>query len=133
MSEDIGRVAAQPGSRPSDQAPAGLDASRVDPSRDAEWWLRRIKDEPDCPISAGVPTDMDRLWNIQMLAAIGIEETNDEGPLADLFANIHRIAASGMSAGTAKTPQAAEGEARQPDPEGETPKSPSNSETPHVL
>lgn len=29
---------------------------------------------------------------------------------------------SGMSAGTVKTPQAVEGEARQPGPKGETPK-----------
>ena len=50
-------------------------------ARSAEWWLRRIEREPDCPIIAGVPTECDSLWNIQLLAAVGIEETNDEGPL----------------------------------------------------
>lgn len=63
----------------------------------AEWWMARIKDEPDCPITAGVPAQGDALWQCQMLAAIGIEETGDEGPLADLFAAIHRTAASALA------------------------------------
>jgi hypothetical protein len=62
-----------------------------------EWWLRLIDREPDCPISAGVPNERDRLWTIQQYAAIGIEETQDTGPLADLFAAIHREAASGLA------------------------------------
>lgn len=33
MDADAGRVASQPGSRPTDQAPSGLGASRFDPSR----------------------------------------------------------------------------------------------------
>lgn len=36
--EYVGRLAAQPGSHPSDQARAGLDASRVDPCRD-QWLI----------------------------------------------------------------------------------------------
>lgn len=65
--------------------------------RDKDWWLKRISTEPDCPITAGVPNERDRLWTIQQFAAIGIEETNDTGPLADLFAAIHREAASGLA------------------------------------
>lgn len=67
------------------------------PDHSADWWLKRIANEPGCPITAGVPTERDRLWTIQMYAAIGIEETNDNGPLADLFAAIHREAASGLA------------------------------------
>ncbi|MGB3846022.1 MAG: hypothetical protein WA940_09150 [Sphingopyxis sp.] len=66
-------------------------------NRSQDWWLKRISTEPDCPITAGVPTERDRLWTIQQYAAIGIEETGDTGPLADLFAAIHREAASGLA------------------------------------
>ena len=65
-------------------------------NRSPEWWLKRIANEPDCPITAGVPTAEDRLHTIQIYAAIGIEETDDTGPLADLFAAIHREAAGGL-------------------------------------
>lgn len=61
-----------------------------------EWWLKLIAKEPECEITAGVPTERDRLWTIQQIAAIGIEETNDTGPLADLFAAIHREAVGGL-------------------------------------
>lgn len=64
--------------------------------RTKEYWLRLIKNEPDVPITVGVPTAHDRLWTIQQFAAIGIEETEDEGPLANLFAAIHREAALGL-------------------------------------
>lgn len=64
--------------------------------RSKKWWLEKAKNEPDCPISAGVPTAADALWNIQQIAALGIEQTNDSGPLADLFAEIHREAASAL-------------------------------------
>lgn len=63
-----------------------------------EYWLRLISKEGDEPISAGVPNDRDALWHCQMLAAIGIEETNDTGPLADIFAAIHRTAAGQLLA-----------------------------------
>ena len=66
--------------------------------KDKDYWLRLIANEPDCPITAGVPTERDSLWQCQMLAAIGIEETGDVGPLADIFAAIHRTAAQALSA-----------------------------------
>lgn len=62
-----------------------------------EYWLKLIANEPDCPITAGVPDERDALWACQQLAAIGIEETNDTGPLADLFAAIHRTAARALA------------------------------------
>lgn len=62
-----------------------------------EWWLKRASLEPDCPITAGVPNERDALWTCQQYAAIGIEETDDTGPLADLFAAIHRTAASALA------------------------------------
>ncbi len=68
----------------------------MDFTRDKDWWLKKVMTEPDCPITAGVPTERDRLFTIQQYAAIGIEETNDTGPLADLFAAIHREAVAGL-------------------------------------
>lgn len=65
--------------------------------RSAEWWLRRITQEPEGPICAGVSTERDALWRCQQIAAIGIEDTGDSGPLADLFAAIHREAASALA------------------------------------
>lgn len=65
--------------------------------RSKERWLARIDEEPDCPIGVGVPTARDSLWTIQRLAALGIEETNDAGPLANLFAAIHREAANALA------------------------------------
>ena len=65
--------------------------------RSIEWWLEKARNEPDCIISAGVPDDRDALFECQQLAAIGIEQTNDEGPLADLFAAIHRTAAGALA------------------------------------
>lgn len=64
--------------------------------RNQEWWLRHIADEPDCPITAGVPDERDILRECQILAAIGIEATGDKGPLADLFVEIHRLAVSAL-------------------------------------
>ena len=63
-----------------------------------EYWLRLAKNEPDCPITAGIETERDALWHIQLMAAVGIEETNDTGPLADIFAAIHRKAAGALMA-----------------------------------
>lgn len=63
---------------------------------DKDYWLRLVKQEPDCVITAGVPSERDSLWQCQMLAAIGIEETGDTGPLADIFAAIHRTAAAAL-------------------------------------
>lgn len=64
---------------------------------DPEYWMRLAMSEPDdAIIGAGVPTHADLLLQIQMLAAIGIEETDDKGPLADLFAEIHRTVVSGL-------------------------------------
>jgi len=63
---------------------------------DKDYWLRLAKQEPDCDITAGVPSERDSLWKCQMLAAIGIEETGDTGPLADIFAAIHRTAAGAL-------------------------------------
>lgn len=42
---DNGACLSAPGSRPSDQAPAGLDAPRVDPSRG--WRCRRCGQDVD--------------------------------------------------------------------------------------
>lgn len=67
--------------------------------RSKEFWLRMAAKEPGCPILAGAPDERDALHQCQMLAAIGIEETGDTGPLADLFAAIHRTAASMLAAG----------------------------------
>lgn len=64
---------------------------------DPEYWLRMVAREPDCPIGAGVPSDRDALFQCQLLAAAGIEATNDTGPLADLFAEIHRTAAGQLA------------------------------------
>lgn len=61
-----------------------------------DYWLRLAKQEQGFDIAAGVPTERDSLWQCQMLAAIGIEETGDTGPLADIFAAIHRIAAGAL-------------------------------------
>lgn len=63
---------------------------------DRDYWLRLAKNEPACDITAGVPNERDSLWQCQMLAAIGIEETGDTGPLADIFAAIHRTAAGAL-------------------------------------
>lgn len=65
--------------------------------RSMEWWLKRIDREPDCPITAGVPTERDTLWTIQQLAAMGLEEVGETGPASDLFAAIHRYAASALA------------------------------------
>jgi hypothetical protein len=73
-----------------------------------EWCLRMAASEPDCPITAGVPDECDALWQIQQLAAVGIEQTNDTGPLADLFAEIHRTAASMLASPQAPTNTATE-------------------------
>lgn len=62
--------------------------------RSKGWWLSKALAEPGCPITAGIPDERDALWQIQQIAALGIEQTNDTGPLADLFAEIHRTAAS---------------------------------------
>ena len=64
---------------------------------DPAYYMRLAEREGDATIGAGVPTDRDALWNCQLLAAAGIEATNDTGPLADLFAAIHRICASQLS------------------------------------
>lgn len=74
--------------------------------RDAEWWMKRIASEPNYPITAGVPTARDALWMCQQFAAIGIEETDDTGPLADLFAAIHRTAASALASADPPTNEA---------------------------
>lgn len=65
-----GRVPSEPGSRPSDQAPAGLDAPRVDPSRECRncaggaWVCENHQDRPwdgvstnaeACGCGAGAP------------------------------------------------------------------------------
>lgn len=78
-----------------------------------EWCIRMAMAEPDCPISAGVPTERDALWSIQQLAAVGIDATDDSGPLADVFAEIHRTAVSALmsneptlNTSDAKTPAA---------------------------
>ena len=63
---------------------------------DKDYWLRLAKQEQGFDIAAGVPTERDSLWHCQMLAAIGIEETGDTGPLADIFAAIHRTAAGAL-------------------------------------
>lgn len=73
-----------------------------------EWYLRKARNEPDCAIGAGVPTDRDALWHCQMLAAVGIEETDDTGPLADLFAAIHRTAATALASPAAPRSEAEE-------------------------
>lgn len=65
--------------------------------RSKEWWLRRLEFEPDCLIAAGVPVERDPLRECQMLAALGIERTNDVGELADIFAAIDRVAASAQA------------------------------------
>jgi hypothetical protein len=64
--------------------------------RSKEFWINLARQEPDCPITAGVPTELDRLWTIQQYAAVGIEQTDDIGPLADLFAAIHRECAAAL-------------------------------------
>lgn len=66
--------------------------------RSQEWWVKRLLDEPEVPVQAGVPTDRDALWRCQQLAALGIEETNDTDPAMDLFVAIHRAAASALAA-----------------------------------
>jgi hypothetical protein len=65
---------------------------------DPEYWLRLAKSEGNSIITAGVPDERDALWQCQLLAAIGIEETGDTGPLADLFAKIHSTAAGALMA-----------------------------------
>jgi hypothetical protein len=65
--------------------------------RRKEWWMRRIDSEPDCFIGAGSPSDKEALRECQRIAADGIEATGDTGSLADLFAHIHRVAASQLS------------------------------------
>jgi hypothetical protein len=65
--------------------------------RSKEWWLAKARAEPDGPCTVGVPDDRDALWSCQQLAASGIEATNDTGPLADIFAEIHRTAAGQLA------------------------------------
>jgi hypothetical protein len=72
-------------------------ASRKPFVRSKEWWMERASAEPDCIISAGVPDDRDALWSCQQLAATGIEATDDSGPLAEIFAEIHRTAAAALA------------------------------------
>jgi hypothetical protein len=65
--------------------------------RSKEWWLAKARAEPDGSCTVGVPDDRDALWSCQQLAASGIEATNDTGPLADIFAEIHRTAAGQLA------------------------------------
>ncbi len=68
------------------------------PPMTSENWLKFIASEPDCPITAGVPNERDALWQIQQIAAVGIESTEEESLLWNLFADIHATAAGMLMA-----------------------------------
>lgn len=65
-------------------------------TRSKKWWVAKAVVEPDGPCTVGAPDERDALWECQQLAALGIEQTNDTGPLAEIFAAIHRCAASAL-------------------------------------
>jgi len=122
------RVLSAPGSRPSDQAPAGLAASRVDPSRVRNWLVAMGKQGED------------QVWRGAQRALECFDERDALirdawGALNFILAfyepgqryldteawkvaeaggrQVHARLAQAMSAGTAETQQAAQGEARQ--------------------